>query len=318
MSFRAAAIWSLIYVVIALLFGVGLGLVAGWDLGTQFLAGYVVERSLSVDNLFVFVIILSTFAVPAEYQGRALAIGIALALVLRAIFIALGAALLSAFSFMFLVFGLALIATAVQLFRHRDEDPSVSDNAVVAFARRRLPLTDRYDGSRIVTRVDGRRMLTPLFIVLIAIGTTDFLFALDSIPAVYGVTTHPYIVLAANVFALVGLRPLFFLVAGLLDRLVYLSTGLSVILTFIGAKLVLHFAHLQHHSIPEISTGASLAVVVVVLAVTTIASLARVRRQPSLRAHAGSLHPRHGEADRAARAEATRAPRGKAQATDTR
>src|SRR5580704_3652123 len=299
MSFRAAAIWSLIYVVIALLFGVLLGLIAGWDLGTQFLAGYVVERSLSVDNLFVFVIILSTFAVPAEYQGRALAVGIALALVLRAI-------------------GIALIATAVQLFRHRDEDPSVGDNAVVAFARRRLPLTDRYDGSRIVTRVDGRRMLTPVFIVLIAIGTTDFLFALDSIPAVYGVTTHPYIVLAANVFALVGLRPLFFLVAGLLDRLVYLSTGLSVILTFIGAKLVLHFAHLQHHSIPEISTGASLAVVVVVLAVTTIASLARARRQPSLRAHAGSLHARHGEAARAAPGEAGRAPRGAAQATDTR
>ncbi|MGH2883599.1 MAG: TerC family protein, partial [Solirubrobacteraceae bacterium] len=232
----------------------------------------------------------------------ALAIGIALALVLRAIFIAVGAALLSAFSFMFLVFGIGLIATAVQLFRHRDEDPSVSDNALVALARRRLPLTDRYDGNRIVTRVDGRRMLTPLFIVLVAIGTTDFLFALDSIPAVYGVTTHAYIVLAANVFALLGLRPLFFLVSGLLDRLVYLSMGLSVILTFIGVKLVLHFAHLQHHSIPEISTGASLGVIVVVLAVTTIASLARVRRQPRLRAHAGSL----------------RAPHRDTQATDTR
>ena len=302
MGFRSAAIWSVVYVAVALVFGSVLGLLAGWDLGTQFLAGYVVERSLSVDNLFVFVIILGTFAVPAEYQPRALAIGIALALVLRAIFIAVGAALLSAFSFMFLVFGIGLIATAVQLFRHRDEDPSVSDNAVVALARRRLPLTDRYDGNRIVTRVDGRRMLTPLFIVLVAIGTTDFLFALDSIPAVYGVTTHPYIVLAANVFALLGLRPLFFLVAGLLDRLVYLSMGLSVILTFIGVKLVLHFAHLQHDSIPQISTGASLGVIVVVLAVTTIASLARVRRQPRLRAHAGSL----------------RAPHRDAQATDTR
>ena len=302
MGFRSAAIWSVVYVAVALVFGSVLGLLAGWDLGTQFLAGYVVERSLSVDNLFVFVIILGTFAVPAEYQPRALAIGIALALVLRAIFIAVGAALLSAFSFMFLVFGIGLIATAVQLFRHRDEDPSVSDNAVVALARRRLPLTDRYDGNRIVTRVDGRRMLTPLFIVLVAIGTTDFLFALDSIPAVYGVTTHPYIVLAANVFALLGLRPLFFLVAGLLDRLVYLSMGLSVILTFIGVKLVLHFAHLQHDSIPQISTGASLGVIVVVLAVTTIASLARVRRQPRLRAHAGSL----------------RAPHPDAQATDTR
>ena len=302
MGFRSAAVWSVIYVAVALVFGLVLGLLAGWDLGTQFLAGYVVERSLSVDNLFVFVIIMGTFAVPADYQSRALAVGIVLALVLRAIFIAVGAALLSTFSFMFLIFGIGLIATAVQLFRHRDEDPSVSDNAVVALARRRLPLTDRYDGNRIVTRVNGRRMLTPLFIVLVAIGTTDFLFALDSIPAVYGVTTHPYIVLAANVFALLGLRSLFFLVAGLLDRLVYLSMGLSVILTFIGIKLVLHFAHLQNHSIPELSTGVSLGVIVVVLAVTTIASLVRVRRQPRLRAHAGSL----------------RAPHRDAQTTDTR
>lgn len=295
MSFRAAAIWSLIYVAVALTFGVALGLLAGWDLGTQFLAGYVVERSLSVDNLFVFVIIMGAFAVPAEYQSRALAVGIVLALVLRAIFIAVGAAVLSAFSFMFLIFGIGLIATAVQLFRHRDEDPSVSDNAVVALARRRLPLTDRYDGNRIATRLDGRRMLTPLFIVLVAIGTTDFLFALDSIPAVYGVTTHPYIVLSANVFALLGLRPLFFLVAGLLDRLVYLSMGLSVILTFIGVKLVLHFGHLQDHSIPEISTGVSLGAIVVVLTATILASLIKVRREPRLRAHAGSLRASHPE-----------------------
>ena len=214
---------------------------------------------------------------------------------LRAIFIAVGAALLSAFSFMFVIFGIALIATALALFRHRDEDPSVSDNAVVALARRRLPITDRYDGNRILTRVNGRRVLTPLFIVLVAIGTTDFLFALDSIPAVYGVTTHPYIVLAANVFALLGLRSLFFLVAGLLDRLVYLSIGLSVILTFIGVKLVLHFAHLQNHSIPELSTGASLGVIVIVLALTTVASIARVRREPRLRAHAGSLRAPQGD-----------------------
>lgn len=295
MSFRTAAIWSLTYVAAALVFGAALGLLAGWSLGTQFLAGYVVEKSLSVDNLFVFVIIMTTFAVPAEHQPRALAIGIALALVLRAIFIAAGAALLAAFSFMFLIFGLALIATAVQLFRHRDQDPSVGDNALLKLARRRLPLSDRYDGGRIVTRVNGRRMLTPLFMVLLAIGTTDFLFALDSIPAVYGVTRHPYIVLAANVFALLGLRALYFLVSGLLDRLVYLSTGLSVILTFIGVKLVLHFAHLHNHSVPELSTAVSLAVIVVVLAVTTVASLARVRREPRLRAHAGSLRATHGD-----------------------
>jgi len=295
MSFRAATVWSLIYVAVALVFGVGLGLIAGWDIGTQFLAGYVVERTLSIDNLFVFVIIMSTLAVPREYQGRALSIGIALALVLRAIFIAAGSVLLSAFSFMFLVFGIGLIATAVQLFRHRDEDPSVSDNALVALARRRLPLTDRYQGRRIVTRVDGRRMVTPLFIVLLAIATTDFLFALDSIPVVYGVTTNAWIVLAANVFALLGLRPLFFLVAGLLDRLVYLSTGLSLILVFIGVKLVLHFGHLHNDSIPGISTGVSLAVIVVVIAVTMVASLIKVHREPRRRAHAGALHAPHAD-----------------------
>ncbi len=255
MSFRAATAWSLIYVAAALAFGAALGIVAGWSLGTQFLAGYVVEKSLSVDNLFVFVVIMSTFAVPAERQPRVLGIGIALALVLRGIFIAAGSILLATFSFMFLVFGVGLIATAVHLFRHRDAKPSVSNNPVVAFARRRL-------------------RLTPLAITLVAIATTDFLFALDSIPAVYGVTQHPYIVLAANVFALLGLRALYFVVSGLLDRLVYLSTGLAVILAFIGVKLVLHFAHLQHASVPEVSTGVSLAVIVAVLAVTTITSLA--------------------------------------------
>jgi tellurite resistance protein TerC len=280
MSFRAATAWSLIYVAAALAFGAVLGIVAGWSLGAQFLAGYVVEKSLSVDNLFVFVVIMSTFAVPAERQPRALTIGIALALLLRAAFIALGAALLAAFSVMFAIFGIALIATAFQLFRHRhrDRERKVGNNALVTFARRRLPLTDRFEGNRLLTRVNGRRMVTPLFLVLLAIGTTDFLFALDSIPAVYGVTQHPYIVLAANVFALLGLRALYFVVSGLLDRLVYLSTGLAVILAFIGVKLVLHFAHLHHASVPEISTGVSLAVIVAVLAVTTITSLARERR----------------------------------------
>jgi tellurite resistance protein TerC len=298
MGFRRAAIWSLIWVGLALLFGVALGLIGGWDLGSQFLAGYVVEKSLSVDNLFVFVIIVSTFAVPSEAQPRALTIGIALALALRGIFIAAGAALLEAFSVMFLIFGLGLLATAVQLLRHRDEDPSVSDNVLVAFARRRLPLTDRYHGRRVVTRDEGRRKVTPLFLVLIAIATTDLLFALDSIPAVYGVTRHPLIVLAANVFALLGLRTLFFLVRGLLDRLVYLSSGLAAILIFIGIKLVLHFAHLQHSSIPEPATGASLGVIVAILALVTIASLRATRRNPARRAHAGSLRAARPE-DRA-------------------
>ncbi|HET6866356.1 MAG TPA: TerC/Alx family metal homeostasis membrane protein, partial [Solirubrobacteraceae bacterium] len=239
-GYREAVIWSVLYVAVSLLFGVVFGIVSGWDLGAQYFAGYIVEKSLSIDNLFVFLIIMSSFAVPAEQQARALTIGIVAALVLRAIFIAAGAALLDAFSFMFLVFGLALIATAIQLFRHRDEDPSVDDNVLVAGARRLLPLTSEYHGGKIVTRADGRRVLTPLFLVLVAIGSTDVLFALDSIPAVFGVTEEAYIVFAANAFALLGLRALYFLVTGLLDRLVYLSAGLAVILAFIGAKLILH------------------------------------------------------------------------------
>ena len=294
-TFREAVLWSLFYVGVAVAFGVLFGTLAGWDYGAEYFAGYIVEKSLSVDNLFVFVIIMSTFAVPAEYQQRVLTFGIILALVMRAIFIALGAALLAAFSVMFLLFGLLLLFTAVQLFRHRDEDPSIEDNRVVSFARRRLPLTDRYDGSRVTTRVGGRRMLTPMFLVLLAIGTTDLLFALDSIPAVFGVTEQAYIVFTANAFALLGLRALYFLVSGLLDRLVYLSTGLSVILAFIGAKLVLHYLHLQDDDIPEISTALSLVVIAVVLLVTTLASLVKSRRDPTARAHAGTLREARSE-----------------------
>ena len=288
-GFREAVAQSVFYVAVAVAFGVVLGVVAGWEFGAQYFAGYVVEKSLSVDNVFVFLIILTTFAVPAAHQHRVLTFGILAALVFRAIFIALGAALLAAFSFMFLVFGLLLIVTAVQLFRHRDADPTVEDNFVVTFARRRLPFTDRYDGGRLVTRIGGRRVLTPLALVLIAIGTTDVLFALDSIPAVFGVTEEAYIVFVANAFALLGLRALYFLVSGLLDRLVYLSTGLSVILAFIGVKLVLHFGHKQDDALPEIATGTSLAVIMAVLTVTTVASIVKARRDPTARAHAGTV-----------------------------
>jgi tellurite resistance protein TerC len=288
-AFRAAMLWSAFYIAVALLFGVVFGAIAGWAAGTQYFTGYLVEKSLSVDNLFVFVIIISAFAVPEELQSRALTIGIALALVFRGALIAAGAALISAFSFMFLVFGLALIVTAVQLLRHRDTDPSVDDNALVALARRKLPITGSYHGNRVTTVVDGRRMLTPLFLALLAIGSSDVLFALDSIPAVFGVTRDAFIVFAANAFALIGLRSLYFLVSGLLDRLVYLSIGLAVILAFIGVKLVLHFAHTQSHDVPEITTGLSLAVIGAVLAVTAVASFLRVRREPSARAHAGAV-----------------------------
>ncbi len=289
LRFREATIWSAVYIAVAVLFGVALSLLAGWDLGAQYFAGYLIEKSLSVDNLFVFVIIIGAFAVPAEQQPKALTIGIMIALALRTVFIALGAALISGFSFMFLIFGVALIATAVQLYRHRDQDPSAEDNALVAAARRALPLTSDYERGRILTRQGGRRMFTPLFLVLIAIGTTDVLFAFDSIPAVFGVTTHAYIVFAANAFALLGLRALFFLVSGLLDRLVYLSTGLAIILGFIGLKLVLEFAHQHNHEIPEVSTGLSLAVVAALITATALASLVRTRRDPSVRAHAGAL-----------------------------
>jgi tellurite resistance protein TerC len=290
--FSEAMFWSLFYIGVALAFGGVFGLLAGWGLAAQYFAGYIVEKSLSVDNLFVFLIIMSTFAVPAEQQARALTIGILAALTLRAVFIAAGAALLDAFSVMFLIFGLALILTGIQLFRHRNEDPSLEDNVLVNVARRLLPLTSDYHGPKLMTRTDGRRVLTPLFLVLVAIGSTDVLFALDSIPAVFGVTQHAYIVFVANAFALLGLRALFFLVSGLLDRLVYLSAGLSLILAFIGAKLILHFLHLRDHAVPEISTGISLAVILVVLACTTAASLIKARADPALRAHAGRLRER--------------------------
>jgi tellurite resistance protein TerC len=289
-QFREAAFQSIFYIGVAVSFGVVFGLIAGWDFGTQYFAGYIVEKSLSVDNLFVFVIIMTTFAVPAAYQQKVLIFGIVTALVLRVIFILLGATLISLFSFMFLLFGLLLLFTAVQLFRHRDEDPDVEDNGLVRVARRTLPFTDEYQGQKLVARIDGRRVLTPLFLVLIAIGGTDILFALDSIPAVFGITQEVYIVITANAFALLGLRALFFLVSGLLDRLVYLSIGLALVLGFIGVKLILEFLHTDvSEEFPEVSTGLSLVVIVSVLTVTTVASLVKVRRDPAARAHAGSV-----------------------------
>lgn len=288
-GFREASVSSVLFIAVAIVFGVVFTAQVGEDLGTQYFAGYLVEKSLSIDNLFVFVIIMTTFAVPEIHQQKVLIFGIAMALVMRAIFIALGAALLELFSFMFLIFGLVLIITAVQLYRHRDVDPDVKDNGLVRLARRTLTVTDDYHGGRMFTRKVGRRAVTPLFIVLRAIGSSDLLFALDSIPAIFGVTDEAYIVITANAFALLGLRPLFFLVKGLLDRLIYLSTGLALILGFIGVKLVLHFGHGLNGSVPEISTNLSLAVIVVVLTVTTAASLVKVRSDPDVRAHAGSL-----------------------------
>jgi tellurite resistance protein TerC len=289
-GFKEATTWSVFYIAVAILFGVWFGMQYGNGAGTEYFAGYIIEKSLSVDNLFVFVIIMTTFAVPDHHQHKVLTFGIVLALVMRAIFIALGSALINSFSFMFLVFGLLLVYTAIQLFRHRDEDPDVESNLMVRGARRFLPVSADYIGGKLFAKEAGRRVVTPLFIVLIAIGSVDLLFALDSIPAVFGVTQEAYIVFTANAFALLGLRALFFLVKGLLDRLVYLSTGLSLILLFIGFKLVLHWAHVDiDERIPEISTPLSLAVVLGVLVIVTVASLIKTRGNPDEKAHAGSL-----------------------------
>ncbi|MEO3785814.1 TerC/Alx family metal homeostasis membrane protein [Actinocorallia sp. B10E7] len=298
-GFKEAAAWSTFYILVALGFGVVLASQVGWDYGGQYFAGYIVEKSLSVDNLFVFVIIMSTFAVPDRLKQEALTFGILLALLLRAVLIALGAALLSLFSFMFLLFGLLLLWTAVQLFRHRNEDPNIEDNLLVRASRRFLPVTDEYVGGRLIANIEGRKVVTPLFVVLVAIGGTDILFALDSIPAVFGVTQEAYIVFVANAFALLGLRALFFLVTDLLDRLVYLSTGLSLILAFIGVKLVLHWAHDLSDAVPVITTPFSLGVIGVILLVTTVASLVKVRLDPTARAHAGTVVVRRAPGARA-------------------
>jgi tellurite resistance protein TerC len=274
--------WVVFYVGLAIAFGIGLALVAGGQSGQEFFAGYLTEYSLSVDNLFVFVIILASFAVPQEHQHKVLLFGIVLALVLRGLFIAAGAAAISAFIEVFFLFGAFLIYTAIQLARHRDEEPEVGNNPALRFMERVLPTTREYDGAKVVTRIDGKRVATPLLLVMIAIGTTDILFALDSIPAIFGLTREPYIVFTANAFALLGLRQLFFLLDGLLDRLVYLSIGLAVILGFIGIKLILEAAHETiSKDIPEISIPVSLGFIITTLIVTTVASLYKTSRDPS-------------------------------------
>lgn len=309
-GFREATAWSVFYIAVAIAFGVYFMATYGTDFGTQYFAGYIVEKSLSVDNLFVFVIIMATFAVPEEHQHKVLTFGIILALIMRAIFIAIGATLISMFSFMFLIFGALLIYTAIQLFRHRNEDPDVENNVMIRATRRFVPISNEYDGGKLFTHHEGRRMATPLLAVLIAIGSVDLLFALDSIPAVFGVTSEPYIVFTANAFALLGLRALFFLVKGLLDRLVYLSTGLAIILAFIGVKLVLHWAHEDiDKRVPEVNTYLSLVVILVILVIVTVASLIKTRNDPSAKAHPGSLRATRkdsgvSEPDRASRRDA--------------
>ena len=294
-KFREAALWSVFYVGVAIAFGVALIVWQGSAVGTEYFAAYLVEKSLSVDNLFVFIIILAQFAVPTALHQRVLLFGVVLALIFRAIFIAIGAAAISAFAFTFVIFGAILIWTGIQLARHRNEDPDPMDNFIIRRVRSRVPFTDEYDGTRMFTRVDARRVATPLLLVMISIGATDLLFALDSIPATFGVTQDPYLVFTANAFALLGLRALYFLLKGLLDKLVYLSTGLAFILVFIGVKLVLTFFHEQFAGVPKISTEVSLGVIAIVLVVVVIASWLKVRKDPAATAHAGRLTGGHDE-----------------------
>jgi tellurite resistance protein TerC len=293
--FKEAAIWSIFYIGVAIAFGVWVWQTAGSQFGTEYFAAYLVEKSLSVDNLFVFIIILAQFAVPSIYHQRVLMFGVILALVLRAIFIAVGAAALAAFSFTFVVFGAILIWTGVGLFKHWDEDPSPEDNKLVKIIRKRIAMTDEYDGSKIFTRINGKRIATPMFLVMIAIASTDLLFALDSIPATFGVTEEPFLVFAANAFALLGLRALYFLLKGLLDKLIYLSLGLSIILMFIGVKLIMTYVHEIWYEVPKIPTLVSLMVIALVLIVSTVASLIKAKKDPSATAHAGRITAGHND-----------------------
>jgi tellurite resistance protein TerC len=289
-GFAEAAWWSAFYIAVAVAFGVWVWWDAGSVYGTEYFAAYLVEKSLSVDNVFVFAIILTQFAVPSIYQQRVLLIGVVLALIFRAVFIAVGAAALAYFAFTFVIFGAILIWTGFGLMRHWNEDPDPSDNFVVKFVKRRFPYTDSYHGTKLFVKEKGVRVVTPMFIVMIAIASTDLLFALDSIPATFGITQEPFLVFSVNAFALLGLRALYFLIKGLLDRLIYLSLGLSFILIFIGIKLVLLFGYETFGSVvPKIETSLSLIVIAGILIVSIVASLIKSRTDPTAIAHAGRV-----------------------------
>src|SRR5689334_2833852 len=277
-----AARWTSIYVSIAILFGLGVWVFGGSQMGAEYFAGYVTEEALSVDNLFVFLLLLGSFKVPRADQQKVLLVGITVSLVARIVFIFLGVALINSFAWVFYVFGLVLLITAGNLLRPESGDEEPPDNIIIRAARRMLRTSETYDGDKLFTTVDGRRMLTPMLLVMVAIGGTDILFALDSIPAVFGLTQNVYIVFTATAFSLLGLRQLYFLIDGLLDRLVYLSYGLAAILALIGVKLILHAMRAnnvpfindgENIEVVEISTGLSLAIIVAVLSVTVVVSL---------------------------------------------
>ena len=277
-----------LYLGLAVVFGIGVWVFAGGRYGGEFFAGWLTEYSLSVDNLFIFIVIMTKLGVPRQYQQTALLVGIVIALVLRGIFIGVGAAAIEQFSWVFYLFGIFLIYTAVKLARDDDEDgESYDEPRLVRYARKHLPLTEEWNGVRLTVKEAGKRMLTPMFVVVLSLGLTDLLFALDSIPAIYGLTSEPYLVFTANVFALMGLRQLYFLIGDLLQRLVYLSYGLAFLLAFIGVKLILHALH--ENELPFINGGEhvgwapdvpiwlSLVVIIGTLVITAVASLAKDR-----------------------------------------
>jgi tellurite resistance protein TerC len=282
-----------VYVGLAVVFGIGVFVLAGSQRGTEFFAGWLTEYSLSVDNLFIFIIIMGKFAVPRQLQQSALMIGIVLALVMRGIFIGVGAAAIDNFSWVFYIFGAFLVYTAFTLAKGGGEsEEDFEENRLIRWMQRRFPATKEYHGAQIFIRENGKRLATPMFIVVIALGTTDLLFALDSIPAIYGLTKEPYLVLTANIFALMGLRQLYFLIGGLLERLVFLSYGLAFLLGFIGVKLLLHALH--ENELPFINGGEhvgwapditilwSLGIIVGTLAITTVASLVASRHDENV------------------------------------
>jgi tellurite resistance protein TerC len=285
-TLREAAVWSCVYVGIALLFGLACLIFGGTAMGSEYFAGYITEKALSVDNLFVFLIIMTSFRVPRENQQKVLLFGIVFSLIARSGFIFLGAALLNTFSWVFYIFGVALLLTAGNMLKPQTEESHSAQNIVVRISRRLFRTAEDFDGDRLFTRIDGRRVMTPMVLVMVAIGGTDLMFALDSIPAIFGLTQNVFIVFTATAFSLLGLRQLYFLLDGLLDRLIYLSFGLAAILAFIGAKLILHALH--ENNLPfinsgepvdvvEISTGLSLVVILVVLVITVLASLFSTR-----------------------------------------
>jgi tellurite resistance protein TerC len=289
-SMNEAAHWVVFYLALAVAFGGGLGFFVGAKQAGEFFAGYLTEYSLSVDNLFIFVIIMAGFRVPARHQHRVLLVGILIALVMRGLFIAVGAAAIATFSWMFYLFAVVLVVTAVRLLRgHGDtESKEYRENGALRLMRKVLPMTDEYHEARTVVRIGGKRWLTPMLVVMTTIGTTDLLFALDSIPAIFGLTKDPYLVFTVNAFALMGLRQLYFLLGGLLSKLVYLSYGLAVILGFIGVKLVLEALYENELSfinggnpvsVPQVGIAMSLGVIVAVLAITTVASVLKTRRK---------------------------------------